>query len=94
MAVQGFLGKHECTIHFHFKHPIGTGNEFYFDIRKCSLDLGRRTGSPRFVVSNRTIFDRNPHSSSTNGMLLKLGQWLNRNHRPHVATNEDQRARR
>ena len=94
MAVQCFFREHQIAIDLYLKHAPVTRDEFYFRVRVDLLDLGCRTGGPWFVVSNRAVLDRDPHSSSTDGMLLKLGPWANRDHPLHLATIEDQRTRR
>jgi methyl-accepting chemotaxis protein len=92
MAVKGLLGEDQVSIHYHFEDATGPSDEFHLCVRERSFDLGRRTGGPWFVVSNRAVFDRDPHNSSTNGMFLKLLLSPHGDHPPNVATTNDPRA--
>lgn len=71
MSVKCFLGENQLAIHHHFKDSTAACDELNLCIGKYFFDLGRRTGGPGFVVSNRAVFNRDPHSSSTDSMFLK-----------------------
>ena len=56
------LLKDRNTVPAHFKTTTGTRVQRDLCIRKTARQLGRQTGGPGFVVSNRAVFDGNVHA--------------------------------
>jgi hypothetical protein len=72
VAAKGLLGEHQLTVDDDLEDAIRTRDEFDFRTWEGCFDLRRRTGGPRFVVSDCAILDRHPHRSSTNGKFINL----------------------
>jgi hypothetical protein len=62
VAPQARFGKNPSTVDIDLKDAAGRLDEPDFGMRKCSADLGRQTGGPRFVVSDDAVLDRDGHA--------------------------------
>ena len=61
MTPDRLLGEDEIAIHRHLEYPTGRLDKADLGIRVGLLQLGRQTGSPRFVVSDNAILDHHLH---------------------------------
>jgi hypothetical protein len=64
VAPQGQLGEYELPVDCHLEGAAGAFHQPNPGIGEALPDLGRQTGSPRLVVSDDAVLDRDLHHRS------------------------------
>jgi hypothetical protein len=73
MAIQlGFL-ENRLTIAMNLKATAARRHQRHCGILELSLDFGRQTDGPRFVVSKRAVLDRDRHRPLGDGKVYRDG---------------------
>jgi hypothetical protein len=67
VTLEGFLGEDATPIRLDFEDPARRLDQPHFRLRERRPNLGRQTGSPRFIVSDDAELDGHAHGGNDSG---------------------------